>query len=594
MEKAWAFYRRSTDRQELSIEDQRKEILVYAQQRNWQIVREFEPSKGFGSGLTIDRDPAFLGMVRLAELGDHGVRYLLVYDVSRFGRLQQEDKIYWERRLKRDGGIDIIYVKDEFKNDGSISDTLLKVIKHSEAHQFSLKLSEVTLRGAKSHAALGHSAGGAAPFGYDRLEIDVAGRHVRIMNQSSDWKSNKLNRIIWSPSATEAPVVRWIFETYEKGTGMNLIVQQMNARKIPAPRSAHWSKTMIHYLLRNRAYIGERIYNRRSYKAYRRGERTNLKNAREHWIVKENAHEAIVNRNLFDRVQTMLKSRIITIGRTFHRPYLLTGIMRCARCGYRMIGQATRGNGHEYLTYTCSGYLRIGKSVCRSVHILAESIEAEVVRAILEHLSSPGWKTQVFETLHGIIDEEFGDNVQNRVNELRGELAVVTREIRNIVEAIKTSGRLSEAINQALADLEIQRAVIRNSLTDTEKRANQRVGAETMAEKIMVCFGQFDRIWNEGLTVEQRKELLRCYVHQINVRHSPEHIEAEIWLYKIPIPKTQLTPEGVDLTPLVSRVNCGDRRFTLGEALPPSLLPFLVRKAASLKRPYLHYQAKAA
>lgn len=172
MERAWAFYRRSTDKQELSVEDQRKEVRAHALAHGWQIVREFEPRLGYGSGLTIDRDPVFLEMIRIAEQEPHGVSYLIVYDVSRFGRLQQEDKIYWDRRFKKQGGIQIIYVKDEFKNDGSIGDTLLKVIKHSEAHQFSLKLSEVTLRGAKSHAALGHSAGGPAPFGYDRLEID--------------------------------------------------------------------------------------------------------------------------------------------------------------------------------------------------------------------------------------------------------------------------------------------------------------------------------------------------------------------------------------------------------------------------------------
>jgi DNA invertase Pin-like site-specific DNA recombinase len=326
MENAWAFYRRSTDKQELSIDDQRQEIQAYAVLHGWNIVREFEPAKGFASGLTIDRDPAFQQMVRLAERGDHGVRYLVVYDVSRFGRLQQEDKIYWERRLKRQGGIDVVYVKDEFKNDGSISDTLLKVIKHSEAHQFSLKLSELTLRGAKSHAALGHSAGGAPPFGYDRLEIDASGRPVRIMNQSSDWKSNKLNRVIWSPSPTGAPIVRWIFDTYEKGTGMNLLVQHLNANKIPSARNRHWSKPMIHYLLRNRAYIGERVYNKRSYKAYRRGEKTSLTiNPQEEWIVKDNAHEAIIGRDQFERVQSTLKSRIINLGRTFHRPYLLTG-----------------------------------------------------------------------------------------------------------------------------------------------------------------------------------------------------------------------------------------------------------------------------
>ena len=113
----------------------------------------------------------------------NGVRHLIVYDVSRFGRLQPEDKIYWERRFKKQGGIQIVYVKDDFRNDGSIGDILTRVVKHSEAHQFSLKLSEVTLRGAKSHAALGHSAGGAAPYGFDRQEIDPSG-HPRSGHES--------------------------------------------------------------------------------------------------------------------------------------------------------------------------------------------------------------------------------------------------------------------------------------------------------------------------------------------------------------------------------------------------------------------------
>src|SRR5690242_8922543 len=114
MEEAWAFYRRSTDKQELSIEDQRKEVRSFAESRGWQIVREFQPQLGYGSGLTIDRDPAFLEMVRIAEQESHTVKYLLVYDVSRFGRLQPEDKIYWERRFKKQGDIQIVYVKDDF------------------------------------------------------------------------------------------------------------------------------------------------------------------------------------------------------------------------------------------------------------------------------------------------------------------------------------------------------------------------------------------------------------------------------------------------------------------------------------------------
>jgi DNA invertase Pin-like site-specific DNA recombinase len=595
MERAWAFYRRSTDKQELSIEDQRREVVAYAAKRGWQIVREFEPRLGFGSGLTIDRDAAFLEMVRISEQEPHGVRYLVVYDVSRFGRLQTEEKIYWEQRFKKHGGIQIVYVHGDFKNDGSLGDTLLKVVKHAEAHEYSMKLSEVTLRGAKSHSLLGHSAGGAAPFGYDRLEIDAAGQPVRVMNQTNDWKSSKMHRVIWTPSPLKAPIVRWIFEIYDQGTGLNLISQKLNAQKTPAPRSQYWSKSMVHYLLRNRAYLGERIYNRRSFKAYRRGEKASFSNPKDSWIVKENAHEPIVDRELFERVQAIRKTKIITIGRTFHRPYLLTGIARCANCGYRMIGQPSHGNGHKYLTYTCSGYLRIGKSVCRSVHVLTESLEQEVLQSIRAHLSSPAWKEKVRETLEVMIKDEFGEGAQGRVEELQRQLAEMSGQIANIVEVIKSSGRLSEAMNQALADLETQREAARTALGEAEKQASKRIGAATLAEKIMAYSGCFDRIWNDGLNVEERKELLRCYVHQVNVRHSPTSVEAEIWLYKIPLPRKNMTPETAELNPLISRVNCGGRNSTLVKELPPSILPFVVSMICFLKRPYAHYRrARAA
>src|SRR5579872_4355179 len=100
MLRAWAFYRRSTDKQELSISDQKRECHAFAKTQGWQIVREFEPREGYASGLTIDRDAVFMEMTHLAEREDHGVHYLVVYDVSRFGRLAPESKIYWEQHFK--------------------------------------------------------------------------------------------------------------------------------------------------------------------------------------------------------------------------------------------------------------------------------------------------------------------------------------------------------------------------------------------------------------------------------------------------------------------------------------------------------------
>src|SRR5262249_20304660 len=153
------------------------------------------------------------------------------------------------------------------------------------------------------------------------------------------------------------------------------------------------------------------------------------------------------------------------------------------------------------------------------------------------------------------------------------QLDTINRQIANMIEAIKASGRLSQAMNQAFADLETQRDSIRVILAEVEKRANKRLGAATLAEKIMAYAGDFARLWKQGWTVEERKDFMRCYVHQINIHHSPTKVEAEIWLYKIPLVFQKMTPEGADIGPLISRVNCGGRNLTLVTEIAKEIRP---------------------
>ena len=538
MEKAWAFYRRSTDKQELSISDQRRDCQEFAARNGWQIVREFEPFKGWGSGLTIDQDPTFKEMVRLAEVCGHGIRYLVVYDVSRFGRLQPEDKIYWERRFKKQGGIQIVYVKDDFKNDGSIGDILTKVVKHSEAHQFSMKLSELTLRGAKSHAALGHSAGGKAPYGYDRLLVDSTGTTVKVLAKG-EWKESKLQHVILQPSPTEKSIVQWIFETYDKGKGLKLIVDDLNGRQVPPPCGRHWSKTMIHYLMRNRTYLGERSYNKSSYKAYRRGEKGSLKNPKDQWIVKEQAHEPIIDKALFDRVQAKFKNRTFSQGGRHHTPYLLSGLAVCENCGYKLMGWPKHGNGHTYLTYTCTGYHNHGRTVCRSFNVLTDELEGTAVEAVRRHLEDPSWRKELKPLLRTAVEEQYGSGAENRLEDLQSRLEAVNSKIQNLVEAVKI-GRFSETLLETLQSLETERKNIRQELGEAESRIDGSENLENLFERAVALAEDFDPIWSKALNHDERKEILKKFIHQVNVSHSPERIHATYWLYKIPLVLPQI------------------------------------------------------
>jgi len=531
MENVWAFYRRSTDKQELSIDDQRRECQAFAARNNWQIVREFEPRQGYGSGLTIDRDESFLEMIRLAERGGHGIRFLVVYDVSRFGRLPAKLKIYYEQHFQR-FGIRVVYAKDDFKNDGTIGDDITQMVKHSEAHQFSVILSELTLRGAKSHAALGHSAGGKAPYGYDRLLVDAVGNPVKRLGPK-EHKADKMQRVVFAPNATERLTVNQIFETYVKGEGLNRIVADLNKRKVPSPRGQFWSKSMVHYMLRNRSYLGERIYNKRSYKGYRRGDKGSMFNAKDQWIIKENAHEGIVERELFEKVQARLPTRGISQGRSYHSPHLLTGLIVCNHCGYRFTGWSKTGNGHENRYYSCSGFLRIGESVCRSVHASAEELEHLAVEAIRERVKKTNWKDELKPTLKGLLKDQFGEANENKAEDMKKALEKTDHQLRNIVEAIK-AGVSPTMLTEELTRLESQKIELLKDIAHLEGRKSLKKDLDTVLDELLGYADNFDDLWNQCATNEEKKAFLRAFIYQITLDHSADHIKATYYLYHLP------------------------------------------------------------
>jgi Recombinase zinc beta ribbon domain/Recombinase len=104
-------------------------------------------------------------------------------------------------------------------------------------------------------------------------------------------------------------------------------------------------------------------------------------NPREAWIVVEDAHEAIIDKSLFELVQTKLHDRRRDqSGQSFRShirrtedAYTELGLVYCAHCGCKMHGNRLIGKGHRYPKYSCSTYVRSGKDNphgcgCHGVH----------------------------------------------------------------------------------------------------------------------------------------------------------------------------------------------------------------------------------
>lgn len=494
-----------------------------------QIAREFTPLKGYASGLSIEKDETFQQMVRLAELKTHGIRYLFIYDVSRFGRIPPKSKFYWEEHLKR-SGVQVVYAAEHFQNDGSLGDEIHQFVSHSEAHQYSMRLRTSTMRGCRSHANLGRSCGGRAPFGYARLLLDQQGNPVKVL-KDGEHKADKLQHVVWTPGAPEeVELVRHMFEAYAKGNSLNFIVDEFNRQGTPSHWGGKWNKTSVRSIIKNPVYTGVRIYFKHNYHDRSPNPRVSVR-PKEEWIVKESAHPPLVSKELFDKAQARFPTKTRRDARTYSSQHLLTGVVNCTHCNSRYCGQFKHHEGKKVPYYVCGAYHAKGKHVCPSFSIPASILEGFALKQIQEKVSKIRFSDKVRGTLAGMLEGLTDVENRTRVDNLAKSIGDKKKEIHNIVEAIKVSGgspallteleRLEKHKNQ----LEVQHDSLKMELSgvvlDVNSSINEMMGYLEDTPKIMA----------RG-TMAEKKSVIRSLIHHVEIR--AKDLQARFYFYKLP------------------------------------------------------------
>ena len=435
---AVGYLRRSTDRQEQSLDGQRQAIEAYAAREAFSVLKWFVDDAI--SGTMTEARKAFLAMVAEAQEPGCPFRYVLVYDVKRFGRVDTDEAGYY-RHLLRQVGVEVVYVSEGF--NGGDSDDLIRSVKQWQARVESKDLSKVTIRGQLSVVDKGYWGGGVPPFGYDLLYEDAAGQPIRRIRFAIDGSKEEFDargvlvrvhprgtrlarpktdrpRLVLSDPGRVALIKR-IFRMYARRFhGYRSIANELNSDAIPCPRSGTWRGTTdpawgigtIRSILLNGTYTGDTYWNRRSYAKFHRiasrlaQERPRHRadkpdwNPRNDWIVVRNTHPAIIDRESYEEVlrrPSASKRRggaavdqEGTIGRS---AYLLSGLLRCA-CGHAFCGQVTRkgkkrksGDVIKTAYYLCGGYLQKGRKWCIRRALPKEEMEFRVWKLVVSRMT---------------------------------------------------------------------------------------------------------------------------------------------------------------------------------------------------------------
>lgn len=326
------------------------------------------------SGTNFDR-PEFRRMED--DIYQKKVDCVIVKDLSRFGRNYIDSGHYFERVFPL---LDVRFISvsdnvDSFKNPQSMNNILVP-FKNLINDEYCRDISNKVRSSLDIKRKQGKHIGSFASYGYAKDPADH-------------------NHLIPDPEAAE--VVRGIFQWYVEGNSIIGIVKKLNQQGILNPTSykqkqglvyrhpqikindGMWNESSVRRVLTNRMYVGDMVQGVNKIKSYK--VQVAQKQPEDKWIIVENTHEAIVSRELFDRVQDLLKRRCRTSPGTT-TVNLFAGLVRCADCGRAM---NRKQNKHSYGTYTyyvCSTFKKMDKGACTKHTIRLDRLEAAVLAAI--------------------------------------------------------------------------------------------------------------------------------------------------------------------------------------------------------------------
>ncbi|MEI7831629.1 MAG: recombinase family protein [bacterium] len=198
----------------------------------------------------------------------------------------------------------------------------------------------------------------------------------------------------------EAAIVRKIFKLYAEGNGLKSITNKMNKGGYRTKNGNLWGSAQIGAILDNPTFTGTIRFSTHDKHAEKQEE-----------ILVENAHEAIIDKTLWDKVQLLRSSKNIWPGRVSERSFPLTGLIRCPQCGAGMImsrATATRKDGSKRINeyYACSRWVNQGTAACRFNGLPAEEVERVVLRRLKRIVTKPTFLEDIMKRINGIKRDE--------------------------------------------------------------------------------------------------------------------------------------------------------------------------------------------
>lgn len=556
---AVAYLRRSTDMQERSIPDQRAYIARWASEHGYRVTAEYVDDAI--SGTSAKGRNGFERMIADAERGAK-FKAVLCYDISRFSRGGTNETGYYLHRLQR-SGVDALFCAEGIP-EGDEGE-LLQGVKSWQARQFSVKLSRDTIRGTISHITEKRCApGGMPPFGYDKQHRSASGQVLRTFRWLPDGSKHELgpdgsllrtlapgemvkkaksDLVLYVPSTPErVAIVRRIFQSCADGLGFRAIAARLNEEAVPSADGGQWTNGQVGRIVKNDAYRGTVVWNRRSVgkiNGVGRDGRLRPKktpkavtNPVADWFLVDEAHEQLIDQRLFDKANRAVAGR--RDERCSTRPErhaLLAGLIRCTHCGHGFVQKQVRSkSGSEmrrYRYYTDGGYNRGGRAVCDLTNVPADALDAWVLGRVRDVLI--GDRASIAAAIESFVKAVRSPSGPVEQRDPTRELAAIDKRIKATVTMLADpSFEGLDEIKGTLADLKRRRDALRTEATRIASAKLVAIDEGDLRRWAKERFEAFARAADRGVATVALVGVVRAYIDRIEI--DPKARRGVLWL----------------------------------------------------------------
>ena len=385
------------------------------------------------------------------------------------------------------------------------------------------------------------------------------------------YKKKPGDKYSWYIDEEAAEVVRRIFRLTIEGKGPYDIARILYDDKVetPAvyfgkqnkgiwkskeefPNPYNWSGYIVGSILSKPEYMGHTVNFRSHKQSYK--DKNPVMNPKEEWLIFENTHEAIVDKETWALAQKLRKTprRHDTLGEA--NP--LTGLLFCADCGAKMTNHRSRGgtenNPYPSDFYDCSSYTLAHQKrthACSGHYIrtkaLRELILETVRTASTFAITNPDEFMEKVRSASQIRQAEAAKETKRKLNKDRKRITELDNIIKKLYETFAV-GRISdERFDSLLAEYETEQKALVASVAEAEQRLSCFEEDTDRAEQFLSLAKKYTDF------SELTTTMINEFIDKIIV-HSPEKIdgdrvqEVEIYLKfigRFDLPEPELTAE---------------------------------------------------